>query len=87
MKIIRFVQKLGGFSVPLVSHFDDSLFHRKIYHAFGWAIDITKIQEDVRNNQTNYFFNGIFGFGEQAGTDQDVQYKIVGTFQKPSGNT
>ena len=57
----------------------------KIYHAFGWAIDITKIQEDVRNNQTNYFFNGIFGFGVQEGTDQDVQYKIVGTFQQPSG--
>jgi hypothetical protein len=58
----------------------------KLYHALGWAIDITKIQQDVRNNQTNYFFNGIFWFGEQEGTDQDVQYKIVGTFQEHREN-
>ena len=57
----------------------------KIYHALGWSMYITKVQEDVKNNQTNYFFDGILGFGEHQGTNQDVQYKVAGIFQIPSG--
>jgi hypothetical protein len=58
----------------------------KIYHVLGWAIEITKVQEDVKSKQTNYFFDGLFGFGKYEGpTNQEVQYKISGTFQEPSG--
>ncbi len=57
----------------------------KINQALGWAMEITKLQDHVKNKQTNYFFDGIFGFGEHEGTNQDVQYKVAGTFQIPSG--
>jgi hypothetical protein len=58
----------------------------KIYHALGWAIQITKLQQDTKYKQTNYFFDGLFGFGKYEGpTNQEVQYHIRGTFQEPSG--
>ena len=46
---------------------------------------ISAVFKRLKNNQTNYFFDGIFGFGEHQGTNQDVQYKVAGTFQIPSG--
>jgi hypothetical protein len=50
------------------------------------AIQVTKVQEDSKYNQTNYFFDGLFGFGKYEGpAKQEVQYNIRGTFQEPSG--
>ena len=40
----------------------------KIYQIIGWAIGITKVQEDTKYNQTNYFFDGLFSIGKHQGT-------------------
>lgn len=51
----------------------------------GWAIDITNIQEDSKYNQTNHFFDGLYGRGKHEGTSNpEVLYKIDGTSKNPS---
>ena len=60
----------------------------KIYHALGSAIQITKVQEDTKYKQTNYFFDVLFGFGKYEGpTNQEVQYHIRRHISRTFGKT
>lgn len=64
----------------------DSIVAWKYYKTNGWSIKKTDIKEDIKNKQTTTMFDGILGIGTlDAINNPDISYKIIGSFQEPSG--
>ena len=64
----------------------DNVVAWKFYKMIGWDMKKTDIKEDIKNKRTSSIFDGILGIGTlDAINNPDISYKIIGSFQEPSG--